>query len=129
MDKINRALAGVEDNMLRIVAAENRISAAETRIAAAERGTKLTLAVASPKLAGGINSASFGNIKVDGKAVAIVIFDGSSSTLVLGRNIVKSGTSPIMAELPKTTGELEVTGVTEATALIIGAAEPVVNTP
>lgn len=108
MDKINRALSGVEDNAARI----------DSICALVKSRTHSTVAVG--KTVGAYTS--FGSFTVSGGAAVIVAFDGGGCDLMLGDDKIASGASPMLAAPSRGSGELRLSSArSNARALIIGA--------
>lgn len=102
MDKINRALSGLDDNTARLEVLARRINSAVVK------GTT----------DGGVTS--FGTLGADGGA-AIVAFDGGACDLVFCGKVVASGASPLFAKLSGS-GELKLSASrTNARGIVFGA--------
>lgn len=108
MDKASVALSATEDN------------AAAIR----ELNKKLQSRTAC-RLVVGKSSGSyttFGTITSSGNTAVIVVFGGTATNirLLMDGEIINISPSPIVAVLPKGSGELKITGARTANALIIG---------
>ena len=107
MDKASVALSATEDNAAAIRELNKKLnSRAECRLIVGKTtGT----------------SATFGKVTSDGNTAVIVTFAGSSTTINLyfRNELINTSPSPLLAVLPKGSGELRV-GIRAAHALIIG---------
>lgn len=113
MDKINRALLGVEDNSARIEAVCARL----------KRSTGAAVRTGDAASASGTSYTSFGTVSAPQGAAVIAVFDGASCELRFGGKSVASRSSPIVGVIVGS-GELKLSAVrSNARALIIGAGE------
>ena len=108
MDNAKRALYGVDEALAEI----NKLRAL------IERRTGLTYA--EGKVEGSVTS--FGRIKVTGAAVAIVLCDSVSGSIVFNGVTIAGGTSPFVFQIPEGESELTLSGVrNNARALFFGS--------
>ncbi|MCM1368003.1 MAG: hypothetical protein NC184_04250 [Roseburia sp.] len=114
MDKINRALLGVEDNSVRIEAVR----------ALLKRSTGATVLSGVTATAGGTSYTTFGTVAVSQGAAVIAVFDGGSCSLDFAGKQIATRSSPIVGVLPVGTGELKLSAArSNALALVLGACE------
>lgn len=105
MDKATRALMLAEDR------------GEEIKLLRADIDIKTRVRVLRGAPAGG--RTSFGAVSSSGGGV-IVAFAGGDASLAFCGNVIASGGSPLIAELPVGNGELSLDAAVTATAMIIG---------
>lgn len=111
MDKINRALLGLEDNSARI----------EAVLSLLKRSTNVVV-LSGTTVSASASYTSFGTVSSSGGAAVIAVFDGNSCELKFANKSVATRSSPILGVLPCGVGELKLAGVrNNARVLIIGA--------
>lgn len=107
MEKITRALLGVEDNALKIASLEKKL---------AKRAVPVCI---YGDISGSITT--FGEVKAD-NCLALVTFGGGSCTLYFNGESVASGSSPFIAMLDGT-GELKLSAArSDVRAILLGGA-------
>ncbi len=113
MDKVNRALYGVDDNAQAIRVIEKRLN-------------KLELAGGGPKIqvvsGSVVNSYTvFGTVRINGPTVVLAVGRAATYNLVFAGKIVSTGYNAVIAALDAGEGELRFNaGATSSKALLIG---------
>ncbi len=117
MDKINRALSGVEENSALIRSLDYSLRAL------VKKTFRVTVVSGKNGTVNGASGTVFGKATADGECAAIVRFDGSSASLVFNGAKLATSASPMFVKLPEGKGVLGLSAQrSNAVCMIIGCA-------